>query len=324
MTKTAPLSRRAFLEQTTLAALGVATAKAPAADTPGTAARRWRVTCRDVHLKATGQPDCWTAARALAVDGLELGVNEEMACPSLFHPDRKYTLASAEGLQRLQEDLQANRLSISALCLNNRLDERLEQEIAWMSKAVAAAKALDVHALRIDVVPRAIARDQFLPFAIKACQQLVAQTAGTQVRLGIENHGSTTNDPAFLQQLFDGVGSAQLGLTLDACNFYWYGHPLNELYGIYERFAGRVFHTHCKNIRYPEDKRNQRRPAGWEYDRYACPLGEGDLDYHRVAELLQRARYPGDLCLENECLGHFPKDQHAALLARETAFLRSL
>ena len=47
---------------------------------------------------------------------------------------------------------------------------------------------------------------------------------------------------------------------------------LDELYKNFERFAPKVFHTHCKNIRYPEDKKNVRRPMGWEYDKYACPI----------------------------------------------------
>jgi hypothetical protein len=36
-------------------------------------------------------------------------------------------------------------------------------------------------------------------------------------------------DPAFLQRLFDGVDSKQIGLTLDANNFYWYGWPLQRV-----------------------------------------------------------------------------------------------
>lgn len=312
------------MKQTAATCLGAGVMGLPAGEALAAGRRRWRVACRDVHLKATGKPDCWTAAQALGVDGLEVAVNEELVCTSLFHPDRKYGLATAAGVARLRADLRAHGLAVTAFCMSNRLDERLELEVAWMQKLVVAAKSLRVPAIRIDVVPRVVARDQFLPFAVRACQRLVEQVAGTSIRLGIENHGTTTNDPAFLEPLFKSVGSAQLGLTLDACNLYWFGHPLRDLYGICERFAGRVVHTHCKNIRYPEDQRNQRRAIGWEYERYACPVNEGDIDYRRVADILRRTHYRGDLCLENECLGHYPKEQHAGLLAQEVAFLRSV
>ena len=124
--------------------------------------------------------------------------------------------------------------------------------------------------------------------------------------------------------MFDGVSSAQLGLTLDPANLYWFGHPLNEVYSICEKFAGGAFHTHCKNIQYPAEKRNVRRAIGWEYGKYSAPLYEGDIDYRRIAAILQKANYQGDLCLENECLGRFPKEQGPEILKKEIAALRQL
>jgi sugar phosphate isomerase/epimerase len=233
-------------------------------------------------------------------------------------------LATPESLQILQDDLLEHRLIITAFCMHNRLDERLEQELVWAKKLVTAAQELKVNTIRIDIVPRATAADQFLAFAIKASKQLCEIVAGTPIRYGIENHGRITNDPAFLETLFDGVGSTHLGLTLDTCNFYWYGHALDKLYGIYEKFAARVFHTHCKNIRYPADQRNARRPIGWEYDNYSCPVYEGDIDYMKVAAILRQANYQGDLCLENECLRRFPKEQQTSVLQREIALLKGL
>ena len=118
----------------------------------------------------------------------------------------------------------------------------------------------------------------------------------------VENHGTTTNDPVFLNALFEKVGSKRLGLTLDTGNFYWFGHPLSKVYELYETFAPRVFHTHCKSIRYPAAEREKQRPMGWKYDQYTCPLGEGDIDFARVAAILHKAGYHNDLCIEDESL----------------------
>jgi sugar phosphate isomerase/epimerase len=320
----APLTRRDFLKSTTglLATTGfLATAAGACAEQKSS---RWCVACRDVHLKSLGQPDSWSALKELGATGVEVGVTEDLQCAGLFHPQKKYHVASPEGISALKEDLAAHGLRITALCMNNRLDERLDRELAWARQLLVAAQGLDVRAIRIDVVPRAIKAEEFMPFAVKACQQLCALAADTPVNFAIENHGHWTNQPEVTEALLNDVGSTHLGLTLDTMNFYWFGHPLKDLYGIVERFAPRTFHTHCKNLRYPADKQNAARPVGWEYEQHAAPLYEGDIDYRRVAGILARAKYGGDLCLENECLGRFPREQHAEILKKEVALLRTL
>jgi len=206
--------------------------------------------------------------------------------------------------------------------MSNRLDERLEEEIEWTSRLVKAASQLGVGVIRIDVVPRKIKGDEFLPFAIKACKRMCEAAEGTSIRFGVENHGNTTNRPEFLEGLFNGVGSSKLGLTLDCGNFYWYGHPLKDLYGLYEKFAPKVVHTHIKSIKFPDDKKNLKREMGWEYARYNCPIYEGDIDFKRVISILRKAGYRGDLCVEDESLSKFPEAERAQVLKKEIAMLK--
>ena len=123
---------------------------------------------------------------------------------------------------------------------------------------------------------------------MKTLKRVIETTEDTGVAFGIENHGGTTNDPEFLKPLFDRVGSKRLGLTLDTGNFYWFGHPLSKVYELYEAFAPRVCHTHCKSIRFPETEREKQRPMGWEYGKYNCPIYEGDIDFRRVVKILRR------------------------------------
>lgn len=324
----AALSRRAFIKTASLVggglyASGAFPGLAPAV-TAAVAQPALTVGCRDAHLKTTGEADCWSALKALGAGGVEVVVNDKLDCPLLYHPTRKYSVADAAGIEALQKELRAQNIRITAFCMNNRFDERLEQELAWTKALLPAATALGVKAIRLDVVPRAIAKDKFLPFAVSTGKSLCALAEGTDVHYGIENHGNTTNDPVFLEELFEKVGSPRLGLTLDPNNFYWYGHPLEKVYAIIGQFAERCFHTHCKNIKYPAETRETVRSIGWEYDKYNIALPDGDLDYHRILALLKKGHYQGDLCLENECLGHYPAAEHAAVLKRETAFLRQL
>lgn len=315
-------SRRRFMKTTGLA---LSAAMLPSVGTLRAAeTKKWPVGCRDLHLKVAGQPDSWSCMKALGAEGTEVYVELNLACANLFHPQRKYTVATPDGIKALKDDLSASGCRISAFMMSNRFDERLEQELESARGLVKAAQALGVDIIRIDVVPRKLSGDQFLPFAIDTGKRLCAIAEGTPIRFGVENHGEITNNPLFLEKLFDRVGSEKLGLTLDCANLYWWGLPLKELYPTYEKFAPRVVHTHCKSIRYPADKQNVQREIGWEYGKYNCPIYEGDLDFKRIVEILRKANYRGDLCIEDESLGKYPQNEQADILRKEIALLKGL
>jgi sugar phosphate isomerase/epimerase len=314
-----PMSRRAIL------ALPLAFASSClAAGKSNRPSEPWVVACRDNLLKVTKKPDCWSAMKELRVTGLEVQVDPALVCSALYDPDKTYSIATVSDIQAVKERFAEEGRVITAFLMNNRFDERLDDELKWTGKVVKAARELDVKVIRIDVVPRRTKGEEFFSFAVGACKQLCDIVKGTSIRYGIENHGNTTNDPEFLQRLFDAVDSPHLGLTLDTANFYWYGHPLDELYKIFERFAPRAFHTHCKSIRYPQDKRNTRRPMGWEYGKYACPIYEGDIDFEKVTAILRKAGYRGALCLEDESLGKYSEAEQTEVLKEEIALLKKL
>ena len=322
MTKPQTFTRRNFIKTTGLAlSAGVLSLETPLVAAPKA---KWPVGCRDLHLKIAGQPDSWSCMKALGAQCTEANIGMNLDCVSLFHPRGKYTLATDDGIRALKDDLAASGCRISAFMMSNRLDEQLDKELEWTRKLVPAAQALGVEIIRIDVVPRKLEGDKFLSFAIAACKRLCEIAEGTPIRYGVENHGKITNDPQFLEKLFDGVGSPKLGLTLDCANFYWWGHPVNDLYAIYEKFAPRVVHTHCKSIRYPDDKKNIRREIGWEYAKYNCPIYDGDIDFKRVVKILRRANYRGDLCVEDESLEKCPEHERAGVLKKEIAMLQKL
>lgn len=278
--------------------------------------------CRDVHLTQTGQKGCWAALESIGAAGVEAGVGEDLSLPGLLHPDRRYSAAAAADIEILRADMKAAGKRISALCMNNRFEDRPDFEVEWCGKAARAAQALGVTAIRIDVVPHKLAAAEFVDFAVRVLKQTIEATEPTGVAFAIENHGGTTNNPEFLKALFDRVVSPRLGLTLDTGNFYWFGHPLSKVYDLYETFAPRVRHTHCKSIRFPESEREKSRPVGWEYGKYNCPIYEGDLDFRRVVKILRAASYAGDLCVEDESLDKFPAGERGAVLAKEIRHLK--
>lgn len=320
-------TRREFLQNTLAAGAGLSLGARVALAADASAEKpKWAITCRDAHLRQIGEADPWAAMQKIGVDGVEAEVSPDGKLPVLSTGERPCSIATEDDVKRLAERLGREKRRITAFCTHNRFDERPDEEVEEMKRLVRAAKALDVRAVRIDVVPRKLAGkpDEFLRFAIDMGKRLVKVAEGSELHYGVENHGDTSNKPEFLRKLFDGIGSPKFGLTLDTANFYWFGHPLSKLYVIYEEFAPRVFHTHCKSIRYPEDRRDAQRPMGWEYDKYTCPLYEGDIDFKRVAAILRQAGYRGDLCVENESLGRFPEGERAGILKREAELLRKL
>jgi sugar phosphate isomerase/epimerase len=282
------------------------------------------VTSREVMFARVPEPVCWNAMKAVGIDGLELMINDKLEIPGLRHPDKKYTIADAAAIKTLMDDVQAAGLRITALAMSNHFDERPDFEVEWCQKVAEAAKAMGVSAVRIDVVSRKVKGDEFLPFAIDVLKRTLAATASAGVKLGIENHGKTTNDPQFLSPLLAGVGSDRLGLTLDTGNFYWFGHPLSKVYEFVEQFASRVFHTHCKSIRYPAEDRDKQREMGWRYKELNCPIHEGDIDYARVVAILKKVGYTNDMCIEDESLSKYKPEEVSDVLKKEVQLLRSV
>ncbi|MCY2986699.1 MAG: sugar phosphate isomerase/epimerase [Planctomycetota bacterium] len=322
---TALVTRRDFLQHSSCLLAGTAAAallgrSVPAAE-PG---NPLTLACGDATLKNVPAADCWTALKAIGAQGIEANISLDLSFPGLFHPTRKYSAATPEDLATLQADMQAAGCKITAFLMSNQFDVRPEQEVTWVIKAAQAAQALGVPAIRIDVVNRKPNAGDFLPATVATLKRILAGSESTGLVFGVENHGRTTNDPEFLDALFAGVGSKRLGLTLDTGNFYWFGHPLSKLYDLYAKFAPRVFHTHCKSIKYPADQRDTQRPIGWKYGEFNCPIDQGDIDFRRVIKILRDAGYRYDLCIENESLGKLPEADRQAALAKEIQYLKDL
>jgi len=324
MHSTNDISRREFLAASGGMMIGMGALGTFAESAEGSRPATLLVAVRDMHLREVGEKDVWSAMRAIGAQGVEALVEPDLWCPHLFGVEKPPSIATDDGAKRLADEAKSRGLRITSFCMMNRFDERPDEEVNWAVRVARACQIMKVGAIRIDVVPRRLKSDEFLKFASEVCKQLVEKTADTNVRFGIENHGGTTNQVEFLEKLFDGVGSERMGLTLDTGNFYWFGNPLNDLYGIYRKFAPRVFHTHCKSIAYPTDKRNVKRDVGWEYGKYNCPIYEGDIDFKRVVAILREAGYRGDLCIEDESLGKFPKEKRGEVLAKEVAMLKQL
>jgi sugar phosphate isomerase/epimerase len=287
------------------------------------------VAIRDAMVAAAGggPGESFHVLREAGARGLEVQVDPDFTTPHLRQPEGSpYSLSDAGGVRALERRLGAERVVPDALLVNTDFSgPNADARVEWAARVVRIAKDLGCPVVRIDPLARdkKVGLDAARANFIRCTRRLLDRTADTGVDLGVENHGFHANDPAFLDALFAELPDPRLGLTLDTGNFYWFGFPLSELYSLLERYAPRAKHTHVKNINYPKDLADVRRPIGQDYGKYCCALDEGNIDLRRVVGILRRAGYTRSLCAENEALGKAPRGERVEVLRRDVRALKA-
>lgn len=285
------------------------------------------VSIRDHLLRAVGFDRLAEGLSYFGLDAVELAVERDGSLFSLTNDPPTLSVFSDADIARLQRQATQNGIRISALLLPSNFNAAdIASELDWVVRTVEAAAQLGAPAVRIDAIMHG---ERELPLAerqtifARGVRDVLERTAALSVDLGIENHGIQGNDPAFLEGLLAAVGSPRLGMTLDTGNFYWAGHPREQVYAILARLAPTAKHTHIKNIAYPENLRDIAREPGFEYGRYVSPIPEGDIDHSRVVRLLHEAGYARDLCIEDESLGRFDRPAQRRNLEAAAAHLNA-
>lgn len=287
-----------------------------------------QVSVRDAMVTVPIGRSFFEALHALDISQIEINLNPSGHVTLLQEADGSapYSINGPEAIQQLRRRLDAEGVQAVAFLLGTDFSgPDAQAHIQFAIKAVRAAETLGAPAVRIDTATSAPismeeARDNF----VCAILQVLSETSDVAVDLGIENHGVISNNPDFLDGVFERVPDCRLGMTLDIGNFYWYGFPLSELYRVLEHFAPRARHTHVKNINYPAEIVEIVREKGYEYSRYCCPLDEGNISMARVVEILQNAGYTRTLCIENEALSKYPESARAEIIKRDVAILREV
>jgi sugar phosphate isomerase/epimerase len=285
------------------------------------------VAVRDFCLYQAGYRTAIEGAKDLGLSAIEVAIDKDGGARSLA-TDRTHDLSDPADLASYKAELEQHGVRVCALlCANDFNAEDRRPHLGWVIQAVSAAEGLGTPAVRVDSIMTGqtdLPLEERVRIHADACLEVLRATADSEVALGIENHGPHGNDPGWMRAVVRRVGSPRLGLTLDLGNWYWYGHPLSALYGIYEEFAPLVKATHVKNIGYPEEIRETQRVIGFEYGKYCCPLEDGDIDMRRAIAILRRAGYDGPLTIEDESLGKFSENERKAVLRRDVGYLKSL
>lgn len=279
------------------------------------------------HVALAAWPSLKEGLDALGFGAVELEFARDNTVSPITGAER-FELASPEGIEAFRKHLSETGIAVSALLMANDFGSPdLNAEAAWVIAAVRAADALGIPAVRIDAIMHGERENPIeanVSVFADVMNRVLDATPDSSVDMGVENHGFQGNQPEFLDSMLERVGSSRVGITIDTGNFYWWGHPLSEMYEIIRHFAPHCKHTHAKNIAYPPDKREIQREVGWEYGTYVSTLYDGDIDHKRVVEILKSAGYARDLCLEDESLGKYGIEERKTVLMKDAEFFRTI
>jgi sugar phosphate isomerase/epimerase len=286
------------------------------------------VAIRDAILAEVDARRVFENLRGLGVAAVEIEVRPDFSTPSVRREDgTPHSVKDAPASGELKRRLSDEGVRVSALLVSTDFaSDDAEAHVDWAVRAVEAAAELGAPVVRIDPLARdkSLGAGEVLVAFNRSVYTVLQKTRGLPVDLGVENHGPLANDPHFLDHVFAAAkDDPRLGLTLDTGNFYWFGHPLAEVYRLLQRYGSRTKHTHVKNINYPPELAERRRGVGQDYGKYCCALDEGNLDLKRVVGILRGCGYDRDLCVENESLGKHPPEQKLAVLGRDVRALRA-
>lgn len=283
------------------------------------------VAIREAHL-----PGLFGSIKAgldhLGLDSFELEYLHDKTVIGVDTPDgAKVSLATDAEIEDYAKKCKDLGVRVSAILLHNNFGAAdLDAEIDWVISAAKAAHKLGAKAMRIDAKMIAGTLEERTDHFAMCMNKILDATKDTGVEMGIENHGKLGNEKEFIDLVLNKVGSPRLGATIDTANFYWYGYPVSEVRALIEYLAPRTKHTHAKNINYPADKRDIQREMGWEYGKYASSLREGDIDMKWLVNTLAKAGYKGDMCIEDESLGRYDKEQQKAILKDDADYLKEI
>lgn len=188
-------------------------------------------------------------------------------------------------------------------------DEALEAQIAGFVAYCQRAARLGIPIVRAFAgdVKEGRSLVDFEARITEAFAEVMRRIDGLEVKVAIENHGRLANDGFFLREVIEGVGSPNLGMTIDTGNFYWAGHSRQTVEGFLRILAPYTLNVHIKDVAYRDDQV------------VFVPAGRGIVDLPRLYTLLEANGYDGAVVSEYE-----GPDPYDLATLESVAYLRGL
>ena len=171
--------------------------------------------------------------------------------------------------------------------------EELSRQIDNLENTCKLAKMVGAKVVRVfgGEPKEGISREDSIGLIIEGFKELTKRVERSGIILGLENHGSITNDARIELKILEAVGSEYLRLTVDTSNYYWYGNTLEDVKDFFRLVAPYTVHTHLKD---------GSAKDGFREKYNSLALGDGEIDLKLFLIELEKNNYSYPLCIEYE------------------------
>ncbi|HPA47249.1 MAG TPA: TIM barrel protein [bacterium] len=288
----------------------------------------WEVILCNPLLRKLEMDNVWLAAKATGAKGIEINVKSDLTCPNLFvGKETPYRLDTSKNAAKIKIHAEQMGLKTPVICAPVNLDPKGAP--AWTKKLIEMAPFAGVELIYFPVTTdkfseQTIEDSEFVRQAVAMIQEWVDLGEKHKVAITIENLSVYWNRAEILHTVLAQFPPEKFGLNLDPINLYWFGHSINTVYAITEEFAPRAKYFHVKNLAHPPEMQLTTRPIGFEYEKNSVPVPEGDLNFERIMGWLKNAGFQGYIGIEDDSLGHYPKDQRAGILQHDIQYVEGI
>ena len=241
----------------------------------------WKIGICDWDLRATGQPSSFALAKELGFEGVQV----------TYQPEGADSLADNANRTKFLEAAKESGVGIASFCiglLNNRPLATTPEAERWVEECVETMVAMNIDQTLIPFFAKAdiYENKEQLPVIIDKFKRVAPVAAKNKKKLAIESYLSAED----LLKVIDTIGSNAVTVYYDVCN------SLNKSYDIYQEMELLGKNKLISQIHFKEDRRR---------------LGEGDINFTRVCEILDKTGYDGWVVVESSTSGDWRESQMA-------------
>ncbi|RJP27518.1 MAG: sugar phosphate isomerase/epimerase [Candidatus Omnitrophota bacterium] len=286
----------------------------------------WEVILCNPLMASLEMESTWAAAKAVGVNAIEIHVDSNLSCSRFYiGKETPYSFDSAENARKIKSDGEKNGVRTPVLCAPLRINPEDDVDLAWAKMLIEHAPLAGANLIYFPMgAAKKMDAEPFVQRSIPALKELIAHGKQHGVAITIENLQHYTNRPDILRPLLSTLSPDEFGLCLDPINLYWYGFPRAQVYEFVKEYAPRTKHFHAKNVNHPADQREAQREPGWKYGEHSVAVADGDLDFKKILVMLKEAGFQGYVSIEDDSLGHHPKEERVDVLKRDVQYLRSI
>jgi len=243
----------------------------------------WKIGICDWDVRATGRLTSFAIAKELGFEGVQ-------ASYQIDGPD---ALADKANRPKFLEAARESGVDIASFCIgmmNSRPLATTPDAVGWVEDCISAMVDMNVEQVLVPFFGNADMTRQtdHLPIVIEKFKHLAPIAEKNKKILSIE---STLSAEEHLKML-DAIGSDAVKVYYDVCN----GELYNKNYDIFHEMELLGKHKLISQIHFKENRRR---------------LGEGDIDFTKVCETLDKIGYNGWVVVEGSTSGDWSESQIA-------------